>query len=117
MSQQGHSGAALEAARRALAARDVDLADADRVLAETVADVHAIAVESIGRIDTIKAEIDAVVRDQPKSSAAGAHEFGRHLVARNRDIAAVVSEAVEVAQAKTLALKELQDRYRSRAVG
>ena len=117
MSQQGQSAAALEAARRALAASDADLADADRALAATVADVHAIAVESIGRIDAIKAEVDAAVSDQPKGSAADAHEFGRQLVAKNRDIAAVVTEAVEVAQAKTLALKELQDRYRARAVG
>lgn len=117
MSQQGNSAAALEAARRALAARDADLADADRVLARAVADAHAIAVESIGRIDAIKADIDAAVTDQPKDSAAGAHEFGRHLIAKNRDIAAVVTEAAAVAQAKTVAVKELQERYRTPAVG
>ena len=117
MSQHGHSAAALEAARRALAARDADLAGADRVLAEAVADVHAIAVESIGRIDAINAEIDVAVSDQPKGSAAGAHEFGRQLVAKNRDITAVVTEAVEVAQAKTLVLKELQERYRPQTAG
>lgn len=117
MSQQGHSAAALEAARRALAARDADLADADRVLAAAVADAHAIAVDSIGRIDAIKADIDAAVTDQPKGSAAGAHEFGRQLIAKNRDIAAVVTEAAAAVEAKTVALKELQERYRSPSVG
>jgi len=117
MSQQGHSAAALESARRALAARDADLADADRVLAETVADVHAIAVESIGRIDAIRAEVDAAVSDQPKGSAAGAHEFGRQLVAKNRDVADVVTEAAAIAQAKTVALQALQDIYRGRVIG
>ena len=117
MSQQGNSAAALEAARRALAARDADLADADRVLAAAVADAHAVAVESIGRIDAIKADVDAAVSDQPKDSAAGAREFGRNLVTKNRDIAAVITEAVAEAQAKTVALKELQERYRTPAVG
>jgi hypothetical protein len=117
MSQEGLSAAALEAARRALAARDADLADADRTLAAAVAEAHAIAVESIGRIDAIKADIDAAVTDQPKGSAAGAHEFGRHLIAKSRDIAAVVAEAATQAQAKTVVLKELQERYRTPAVG
>lgn len=117
MSQQGNSAAALEAARRALTARDAELADADRTLAAAVADAHAAAVESIGRIDAIKSDIDAAVSDRPKDSAASAHEFGRHLVAKNRDIAAVVTEAVKVAQAKTIALKALQEHYRSPAVG
>ena len=117
MSQQGTSAAALEAARRALAARDADLAEADRALAAAVADAHAVAVESIGRIDAMTADIDAAVRDRPKDSAASAHEFGRHLVAKNREIAAVITEAVEVAQTKTVVLKELQDRYRTPAVG
>jgi len=117
MSQHGHSAEALEAARRALAIRDADLADADRALAAAVADAHAAAVESIGRIEAIKADVDAAVSDQPKESAAGARELGRHLVSKNRDISAVVSEAVAVAQTKTVALKELQDRYRTRTVG
>lgn len=115
MSQEGHSATALEAARRTLAARDADLADADRALAEAVADAHAIAVDSIGRLDAIRADIEAVVTDQPKDSASGAHEFGRQLVSKNRDIAAVVSEAVAAARAKTIALKELSDRYRTSA--
>lgn len=117
MSQQGNSAAALQAARAALAARDADLAAADRALAAAVAEAHAAAVESIGRIDAIKSEVDAAVSDQPRDSAASAHEFGRNLVARNRDIAAVVTEAAAVAHAKTVALKELQDRYRVPSVG
>lgn len=113
MSAQGESAGALDAARRALVARDADLADADRALAEAVAGAHAIAVDSISRIDAIKADIDSAVTDQPRDNAGAAHEFGRHLVRKNRDIAAVVSEAIAAANAKTIALKELQGRYRS----
>jgi hypothetical protein len=117
MSQHGHSAEALEAARRALTARDADLADADRALGAALADAYAAAVESVGRIDAINAEIDAAVNDQPRDSAAGARELGRYLVSKNRDIAAVVAEAAAVAQAKTVALAELRDRYRTPQVG
>ena len=113
MSAEGDAAGAVDAARRALAARDADLADADRALAEAVAGAHAIAVDSIGRIDAIKAEVDAAVTEQPKDSAGEAHELGRQLVRKNRDIATVVSEAVAAANDKTVALRELRDRYRT----
>jgi hypothetical protein len=112
MSQHGDSSDALESARRALAARDADLADADQALAETVAGAHAIAVEAIGRIEAIGAELVAAAAAGPGDSSAAAHEVSRRLVAKNRDIAAVVSEAKAAAHAKTVALKELTDRYR-----
>lgn len=108
----GESGDALEAARRLLAARDADLADADRVLAETVAGAHRIAIESIGRIESIASEIEAAT-DQPKDSAASAREVGRHLVAKNREIAEVVSYAKDAVHAETVVLKQLADRYRT----
>jgi len=112
MSQHGDSPDALESVRRALAARAADLADADLALAEAVAGAHAMAVESIGRIDAIGAELDAAAAGAPGGSPSAAHELSRTLVAKNRDIAAIVSEAKAAAHAKAAALKELTDRYR-----
>jgi hypothetical protein len=109
----GDSSEALAAARRSLAARDAELADADRALIDAVADAHAMAVESIGRIDTIASAVENAATDQPKDNPAGAREVGRYLVAKNREIAEVVSEAKAAAEAKTIALKELTERYRS----
>lgn len=112
MAQAGDSVGALAAARRALAARDADLADADRALAEALTGAHAIAVESIGRIESITADIDAAATEQPKDTPAGAREVGRQLVAKNRDIAEVVSTARAAVAAKTAALQALTERYR-----
>lgn len=114
MAQAGDSADALAAARRSLAARDADLADADRALAATVADAHAIAVQSISRLAAISDDIEAAAADQPTDTPAAAREIARNLVARNREIAEVVSEARELTRAKTLALKELAERYRPR---
>ena len=95
-----------------LAARDADLADADRTLAEVIAGAHAIAVESIDRFDAIAAELDAVAVQGPQGSPSVAHELSRHLIATNRGIAAAVSEARAAAHAETIALQTLTDRYR-----
>lgn len=114
MAQARESGDALEAARRLLAARDADLADADRVLAATVAEVHGIAVDAIGRIEEIRSAIETVVSDGTTGSPAGAREVGRDLVAKNRELTGVVTEARDAALAKTLALKQLAERYTQR---
>lgn len=112
MSQHGESPDSLESARQALAGRDADLAAADGDLAEALAGAHALAVESISRIKAINAELEAVTTNAPKDSPAGAHELGRHLVAKTRDIAAVVSETKAAVHVKAIALRELTDRYR-----
>lgn len=117
MTAGGESAEALEAARRALAARDADLADADRALAEAVAGAYAIAVESIGRIDAIGTEVEAAAAEQPTDTAAGAREVGRHLVTKNRETADVIREAQAAADAKTLVLKQLSERYQIPAPG
>jgi hypothetical protein len=111
MVQAGDSADALAAARRALAARDADLADADRALAEALTGAHTIALESIGRLEAISAEIDSAATEHLHDSAAGAREVGRHLVARNREITEVISAAQAAVDAKTVALKELAGRY------
>jgi hypothetical protein len=117
MSQFGSTADALEAARRALAARDADLSEADRALAEAIHGAYTIAVDSINRIDAINAEVDAAATDHPKDTAAGAREIGHHLLAKNREIAAVIIEAQAAAEAKTIALKGLTERYRPSTAG
>ncbi len=112
MSQHGDSPHSLEAVRRALAVRDAELAAADRDLAEVLTDAHALAVESIGRIDAINAELDATDIRPPGDSPAAAHELSRHLIAKNRDIAAVVRDARAAAHAKAVVIQQLTDRYR-----
>lgn len=108
----GESIDAIEAARGALAARDADLAEADRVLIAAVADTHAVAVDSIGRIATIESDIESAAAGQQNDTAAGARELSRQLVARNRDIADIIRDARAAAHAKTVALQELSEHYR-----
>ena len=112
MGQVGDSGDALESARQVLAARDADLADADRGLADAVAAAHALAVEALSRIDAISDDVEAAATDQPKNGPAGARDVSRHLVAKNREVAEVITEAEIAVQAKTVALRELTGRYR-----
>lgn len=110
MALAGEPGGALDEARRLLAARDADLAEADLMLAATLADAHGIAVDAIGRIEAISTGIDAAAGG-PRDTAAGAREVARNLVARNREIADVVREAVAAVDAKTVVLKQLIGRY------
>ena len=111
MVQAGNSADALAAARRALAARDADLADADRVLAETSPARTPSRSSPSAVIEAISAEIDSAATEQSHDSAAGAREVSRQLVARNREITEVISAATAAVDAKTVALKELTGRY------
>lgn len=117
MVQAGDADDALEAARRLLAARDAELGDADRMLTETVAAAHRIAVDAIGRIDAIESDVEATATDQSRDTAAGAREVGRNLVAKNREIAAVVSDTRDAVAAKTVALKAIAEQYRRHSPG
>ena len=98
----------LEAVRRALAVRDAELAAADRDLAEVLTDAHARRSRSIGRIDAINAELDATDIRPPGDSPAAAHELSRHLIAKNRDIAAVVRDARPRCTPKPLSFNNLR---------
>ena len=117
MAQEGESGRALAAARAALATRIADLAEADRAVIEAVAAVHTVAAESIARIEAIRTDIDAAAAGLPQDSPAAAHELSRLLVAKQREIAAAVLDARAVAEAKTVALQQLTNRYRSHSEG
>lgn len=113
MAQAGDSAETLAEARRALAARDAELADADRALIDVVAGAHAVAVESVRSIDVIASDIETAAAEEPKDGPAAAREVERRLLAKNREIADVVSAARAEAEAKTIALRELTDRYRA----
>lgn len=111
VSGNGASAEALSAARTALAARDDDITRADRALTDLVRGAHRVAVESMRRIDAIRTDIDSAVARGPGGSAA-ARELGFFLVAKNREVIAIITEARADAAAKTVALQDLSERYR-----
>lgn len=112
--QTGPSVAAIQAQQAALAKRHSAIADADRALQEVLASAHAEMRDSASRLDAIAAEIDRTVSDQAGSAVdtpMGAREFQRFLVAKQREIAAVVAGAHELAHAKSVILQGLRDKY------
>ncbi|WP_407685417.1 DUF4226 domain-containing protein [Mycobacterium sp. HUMS_1102779] len=112
--QAGPSVAALRAGQAALAGRHATAADADRVLADVLAGVHAATRESIRRLDAIAAEVDRAVLDRAALAAdtpLGAREFHNFLVAKLREIRAVVADADELGRAKRAVLERLRAQY------
>ena len=110
----GSSLAAIRARQAAIAALHGGVADADRVLVEALADAHAVMRDSISRLDAIAAEIDRVASGQPDPAVdtpMGAREFQKFLVAKQREIAAVVAHAHELDRAKSAVLQSLRARY------
>ena len=115
MSQEaGPSVAAIQARQSALASRHSMAADADRVLAEVLASAHAAMRESIRRLDAIGNQIDRAVLDQADlavDTPMGAREFQKFLVAKQREITAVVADAHELDRAKRAVLDGLRAQY------
>jgi hypothetical protein len=108
----GASGQALESARSVLAARDRDLADADAELAAIVSNAHAAATEAIRRLDAVSVEIEAAVAQRTLAAPTEGREFGRFLIAKQREISDILITARADANAKAVALQQLIDRYR-----
>jgi len=108
----GHAGEALTSARAALSARDGELARADRELADTVAAAHAVATGAIRRLDAVAAEIESAVAHEPVESTLEAHEFARFLIAKQREVIDIVTEARAAADARAVELRQLLDSYR-----
>lgn len=102
---------ALTTARAALAVADARIAAADRQLADAIRTAHRVAVDSISRLEAVRSDIDAAVVRQRTDIAAGAREFGRFLLDRNRDIAAILEQAQSEAAAGTAALRTLIGEY------
>ena len=112
--QAGPSVAAMQARQSALAGRHGTVADADRVLADVLASAHEARRESVRRLDAIADEIDRAVRHQAElalDTPLGAREFRDFLLAKHRDIAAVVTQARELNRAKTTVLHGMRSQY------
>jgi hypothetical protein len=116
--QEGSSLAAIQARQGAMASLRGTVADADRVLAEALADAHAVMRDSVSRLDAIAAEIDRVASgraDPAVDTPMGAREFQKFLVAKQREIAAVVGHAHELDRAKSAVLQSLRAQYTLRS--
>ncbi|MBS4728088.1 DUF4226 domain-containing protein [Mycobacterium sp. SM1] len=112
--QTGRVAAALQAGQAALARQRGVAAEADRALADVLAAAHATVVEATGRLDEIAAEIDHAVRNQAAlavNTPIGAREFRRFLIAKQREIIAVVSHAHQVDMQAQTVLKALRSQY------
>jgi len=112
--QAGSSVAAIQARQEILARQHGALAEADRVLTEALADAHAAMRESVRRLDAIAAEIDRAAAGHAElalDTSLGAREFQRFLLAKQREIAAVVTEARKLGQAKSAVLQSLRSQY------
>lgn len=112
--QAGPSVAALQARQSALASQHSTAADADRVLAEVLATAHAATRESVSRLNAIADEIDRTVAAQADlavDTPMGAREFQKFLVAKQREIAAIVAHAHELDRTKSAVLETLRAQY------
>jgi hypothetical protein len=111
----GSSLSAVAAVGDALSARHDAVVTADHTLAAAVIEAHAVTVDALGRLDAISAEIENAVAQQhllALDTAAGAREFQHFLLARHRDIIAVVSEAANRADAAAAQVQGLAASYR-----
>ncbi len=106
----------LTSTRAVLGATDTRFADADRLLLETVRDAHRVATESTQQLAAIGAEVDAAVARRSTATSAAGQEFGRFLLAKNREIADIIAAARAAAEAKAVVLQSLVGEYRSASV-
>jgi len=117
--QAGRSIDAIVEQQAALSTQHAANADADRALAEALASAHAASLEGVRRLDAIAAEIDSAVTNQAAlalDTAIGAREFQKFLIAKEREIASVMSEVSDLAGAKAAVLHELRGHYTGPAV-
>jgi hypothetical protein len=116
--QAGQSIGAVGEGQAALSRQHAAAADADRALAQALASAHAATVDGARRLDAIAAEIDRAVANQHAiglDTAMGAREFQKFLIAKQREILAVVSDARELDAAKKALLEELTVHYTASA--
>lgn len=116
--QAGSSVAAIQARQAVLARQHGALAEADRVLTEALAAAHTAMCESVRRLDAIAAEVEAAAADHADlavDTSLGAREFQRFLIAKQREIAAVITEARELDRANSAVLQRLRSQYQTGA--
>ena len=112
--QAGSSPAAIQAQQATMLRLHSTVVDADRVLAEALTSAHAVMRESVSRLDSIAAEIDRVASGQANPAVdtpMGARELQKFLVAKQREIAAIVAHAHELDRAKSAVLQSLRAQY------
>ena len=112
--QVGRSIGAIGQRQATLSTRHSAAADADRALADALAEAHAANAEAVRRLDGIAAEIDDAVANQAAlalDTAMGAREFQKFLIDKQREISAVVSNAREIGEAKKAVLDTLREHY------
>ncbi|BBY06358.1 hypothetical protein MNVI_16760 [Mycobacterium noviomagense] len=105
---------AIQAKQAALATQYATVSDADQVLTEALVSAHAATVEGVARLDAIANEIENAVGKQAAlglDTPVGAREFQKFLVAKQREIIAVVTQARELAATKRAALEALPANY------
>lgn len=109
----GSPMAAFRERQNVLAGKYSASAEADRTLFEVLSSAHQTMLDSVRRLDAIAEEIE---RTQQAGLAAetplGSREYQRFLVAKQREIAAILTSARDLSHAKSLVLRDLQDRYR-----
>ncbi len=112
--QIGPSVTALRSRQSLLANQQGAAAEADRLLGEVLASAHAATRESVRRLDVIAEEIESAVVQRERlavDTPLGVREFQRFLLAKQREIRAVVADASELARAKSVVLETLRERY------
>ena len=112
--QTGPAADAATARRAALAARHDSVAEADRALIEALTAAHAATVEGIARLDAIQQEIDEAVARQIElavDTPAGGLNFQRFLLAKQREISAIISQARQQDADQRARLESLSSEY------
>ncbi|OCB34029.1 hypothetical protein A5675_21060 [Mycobacterium malmoense] len=112
--QAGPSVAAMQARQSALVGQQGTVADADRMLAEVLTSAHAAMREGARRLDAIADQVDRATVHQAGlaiDTPMGAREFQRFLLAKQREITAVVEEVRALSRAKKAVLEGLRDQY------
>ncbi|OBI14555.1 hypothetical protein A5714_01385 [Mycobacterium sp. E2462] len=112
--QAGPWVAAVQAQQSLLASQHDNATDADRALVDALASAHANARESLRRLDAIAEQLERAVGHGSAlavDTPLGAREFQRFLLAKQREIAAVVADARELSRTKKAALDTLRAQY------
>lgn len=112
--QAGPSIGVIREKQAALSRQLEAAADADRALVEVLSSAQAATLDGVRRLDAIAAEIDRAVENQAAiglDTTTGAREFQNFLVAKKREILAVVSAARELDAAKAAVLQTLRQHY------
>jgi len=115
MAEQASSSVAAMRARQAeLLNWQSGLADADRTLVAALLRAHAATAEGVSRLDAIAADIETAVHNQVALSIdtpSGALAFHKFLIAKQREIMSIISDARELGHAEKAALQSLRTRY------